>query len=176
MGQILMTSLSGSQPPHDPVKVSLTPADDHVRLDHWLPQQTCVVPRIRIGQRWVNVLWVIPIVFVVLVLGVAIAQALRGLPAVQDFVARYPGVPGSVQPVTLGFPIWLRLQHFLNLFFMAFIIRSGVQIFADHSRLYWKRDCTPGTDSRFGAKKHSPASYEGRIVDDRYLDRLACLQ
>src|SRR4026207_568544 len=102
-----MTTVPGLRPSHDPIEASLTPADDRVRLDHWLPPQTGVVPRIRIGQRWVNVLWVIPIVFVVLVLGVAIAQALRELPAVQDFVARYPGVPASVQPVTSGFPIWL---------------------------------------------------------------------
>lgn len=84
--------------------------------------------------------------FVLLVIAVAIAQALRELPTVQDFVARYPGVPASSPSVTTGFPAWLRLQHFLNLFFMAFIIRSGVQILADHPRLYWKRDCTPGTE------------------------------
>jgi DMSO/TMAO reductase YedYZ molybdopterin-dependent catalytic subunit/thiosulfate reductase cytochrome b subunit len=30
--------------------------------------------------------------------------------------------------------------------FMMFIIRAGIQILADHPRLYWKRDCTPGTD------------------------------
>ena len=29
---------------------------------------------------------------------------------------------------------------------MAFIIQAGVQILADHPRLYWKRDCTPGTE------------------------------
>ncbi len=29
---------------------------------------------------------------------------------------------------------------------MMFIIRAGLQILADHPRLYWKRDCTPGTD------------------------------
>src|SRR6185437_5142062 len=73
-------------------------------------------------------------------------QALRELPAVQEFLARYPGVPPSAVAVTTGFPAWLRLLHFLNLFFMAFIIRAGVQILADHPRLYWKRDCTPGTE------------------------------
>jgi len=40
----------------------------------------------------------------------------------------------------------LRLLHFFDLFFMAFIIRAGVQILAVHPRLYWKRDCTPGTE------------------------------
>jgi len=32
------------------------------------------------------------------------------------------------------------------MFFMLFIIRAGIQILADHPRLYWKRDSTPGTD------------------------------
>ena len=40
----------------------------------------------------------------------------------------------------------MRILHFLNLFFMAFIIQAGVQILADHPRLYWKRDCAPGTE------------------------------
>src|SRR4029079_12296748 len=141
-----MNSVPGLRPSHDPIEASLTSADDRVRLNHWLPPQTGVVSRIRIGRRWVNFLWALPIMFVLLVLAVAIAQALRELPPVQDFVARYPGVPASSQSVTTGFPPWLRLQHFLNLFFMAFIIRSGVQILADHPRLYWKRDCTPGTE------------------------------
>ena len=80
------------------------------------------------------------------VISVAVAQALRELPAVQDFLVRYPGVPPSALAVTTGFPAWLRVQHFLNLLFMAFIIRSGIQVLADHPRLYWKRDCTPGTE------------------------------
>jgi methionine sulfoxide reductase catalytic subunit len=45
-----------------------------------------------------------------------------------------------------GFPLWLRVEHFLNMLFMFFIIRAGIQILADHPRLYWNRDCTPETD------------------------------
>ena len=131
---------------HDPIETSLSSADDRVRLNHWLPPRAGVIPKIRIGQRWVNVLWALPLVFMVLVMGVAVAQALRELSVVQDFIARYPGVPASAVAVTSGFPAWLRLLHFLNLFFMAFIIRAGVQILADHPRLYWNRDCTPGTE------------------------------
>jgi methionine sulfoxide reductase catalytic subunit len=111
-----------------------------------LPPQHGVVPKIRIGQRWINVMWALPLGFVLTVIGVAAAQALRELPAVQDFLLRYPGVPPSARIVRAGFPAWLRVQHFLNLFFMAFIIRAGVQVLADHPRLYWKRDCTPGTE------------------------------
>jgi len=64
--------------------------------------------------------------------GVAVAQALRELPAVQNFLLRYPGVSTAAVAVTSGFPAWLRLSHFLNLFFMTFIVRAGVQILADH--------------------------------------------
>jgi DMSO/TMAO reductase YedYZ molybdopterin-dependent catalytic subunit/thiosulfate reductase cytochrome b subunit len=42
---------------------------------------------------------------------------------------------------------------------MAFIIRSGIQVLADHPRLYWNRDCTPGTEW-FRFQKPVP---EGRI-------------
>ena len=141
-----MHSDSGARPMHDRIQASLTPADDRVLLSHWLPPQSGIVPRIRFGQRWVNVLWALPIVFVLLVIGVAVAQALRTLPGVQAFLVRYPGAPASAHAVNSGFPIWLRINHFLNLLFMAFIIRAGIQILADHPRLYWQRDCTPGTD------------------------------
>ena len=130
---------------HDPLAIKLSNADDRVLLSHWLPPQAGVVPKVRIGQHWVNALWALPLIFVLMVMGVAVAQAIRPLPAVQEFLVRYPGIPPSVA-VTTGFPGWLRLLHFLNFFFMAFIIRAGVQILADHPRLYWKRDCTPGTE------------------------------
>jgi methionine sulfoxide reductase catalytic subunit len=132
--------------PHDVLATSLTAADDRVRLNDWLPPQTGIVPRIRIGGRWINILWLLPLCFLVLVLAVAIAQGLREQAGVQEFLVRYPGVPPSAFAVTTGFPAWLRGLHFLNLFLMAFIVRAGLQILADHPRLYWKRDCTPGTE------------------------------
>jgi len=138
--------ISSNQPSHDPIEVELTKADDRVRLSSWLPPQAGIVPRIRFRKRWFSVMWALPIAFILLVIGVTVAQALRQMPAVQDFVARYPGAPASAYVVTSGFPVWLRISHFLNLFFMTFIIRAGVQILADHARLYWHRDCTPGSD------------------------------
>jgi DMSO/TMAO reductase YedYZ molybdopterin-dependent catalytic subunit/thiosulfate reductase cytochrome b subunit len=131
---------------HDPLEGALNAADDRVRLNHWLPPQAGVMPKVRFGRHWVSVLWALPIAFVVLVAGVALAQALRHLPSIQAFIVRYPGEPASAHAVSSGFPLWLRLTHFLNLFFMTFIIRAGLQILADHPRLYWKRDCTPGTE------------------------------
>lgn len=141
-----MNSTRETPNPHDPLAASLSSADDRVRLSEWTPPQWGVIPRMRIGRRWVNVLWALPLIFVLGVIAVSVAQALRQMPMVEEFIAHYSGIPASAVAVTTGFPLWLRLLHFLNLFFMAFIIRSGVQILADHPRLYWKRDCTPGTE------------------------------
>jgi sulfoxide reductase catalytic subunit YedY len=130
---------------NDPLEVSLSHADDRVRLSRWLPPQWGEMPRVRIGARWYNVLWLLPLGFLFLLVGIPFAQQLRQLPAVQRFILRYPGQ--GTEPIHyVGFPLWLRLQHLLNLFFIFFIMRSGLQILADHPRLYWNRDCTPGTE------------------------------
>ncbi len=47
-------------PSHDPLAASLSAADDRVLLSKWLPPSEGIVPRIRIGQRWYNTLWLIP--------------------------------------------------------------------------------------------------------------------
>jgi thiosulfate reductase cytochrome b subunit len=46
----------------------------------------------------------------------------------------------------IGFPAWLRITHFVNLWFMVLLFRSGLQILFDHPRLYWNVHCTPGTE------------------------------
>jgi len=152
-------------PVHDPLEVSLSAADDRVRLSHWMPPQAGVMPKIRIGRHWVSLLWALPAAFVILIVAIALAQALRQQPSVQAFLMRYPGAPASVKPMTSGFPLWLRLSHFLNLFFMIFIVRAGIQILADHPRLYWKRDCTPGTEW-FRFQKDVPTDRVWTAKDD----------
>lgn len=102
------------------------------------------MPSVKILARWVNVLWAIPAGFAFLVIGIAVAQGLRAIPAVEGFIAAYPGHVS--QAVYSGYPGWLRWVHFFNLFFIMFIIRAGIQILADHPRLYWNRNCTPGTE------------------------------
>lgn len=131
--------------------------DDRSRLDarrhgsvgeDWaggLPAQYGTAPHVRIGRRWLNALWLLPPTFGLVVSGVALARAARETEAVRDFIARYPGtVPTPAAPV--GVPGWLAWQHFLNLFFMLFIFRSGLTILADHPRLYWNRHSTPGSE------------------------------
>lgn len=129
----------------DPLESQIGRAHDKVCLDKWTPAQSGVVPQIRIGKWWFNLLWLLPIGAVGLILGIGVGHELRLLPAVQEFIARYPGHT-STQVAYKGFPLWVRLQHVTNLLMMMFIIRSGIQILADHPRLYWNRHCTPGTE------------------------------
>ncbi len=123
-----------------------------------IPAVKGVAPRIRIGRdRWFNLLWLIPIGFATALLLVAVAQALRDTTAVASFIRRHPGA--DITPRVerdAGLPAWAGAQHFLNLFLMIFILRSGIQILTDHPRLYWTRHSTPGKDW-FRIQKPVPA-------------------
>jgi len=37
--------------------------------------------------------------------------------------------------VSLGFPFWLRLSHYINLLFIGLLIRSGIEILGAHQTL-----------------------------------------
>lgn len=143
----MVASGSGSQPGAAAGRdAAFTPAGDRVRLGEWVPPQRGTPPYLRLGRYWLPLLWCIPAAILLLLAAIAIAVSTRQLPAVQAFLARFPGAPATVAVVRSGFPGWLRWQHLLNLFFIFFIIRAGLQILADHPRLYWNRDSTPGTE------------------------------
>ena len=150
---------------HDSLAGELTQADDSVEPGHWAPPRSGIIPHVRIGSRWINILWMLPIGATGLLLLIGAAQSLRELPSVQAFIAQYPGMPPTQPGATTGFPLWLRLQHFINMFFMLFIMRAGIQILADHPRLYWKRDSTPGTEW-FRFQKDVPADRVWTAKDD----------
>ncbi len=98
-------------------------------------------------ERWFNLLWLLPLGLMALLAAVAVAQGLRNMPAVQRFIARYPGtITTPAAQRHPGLPWWVGAQHFFNLFLMIFIVRAGLQILADHPRLYWTRHSTPGRD------------------------------
>ena len=42
-----------------------------------------------------------------------------------DFVEKYPGAAPMPESAPVGIPAWLAWQHFLNAFFMVFIVRTG---------------------------------------------------
>ena len=46
----------------------------------------------------------------------------------------------------VDYPVWLRVDHWLNLLFVTLIIRSGIEILATHPKLYWNDDSKPGSE------------------------------
>lgn len=55
--------------------------------------------------------------------------------------------------VQLDFPLWLRIEHWVNVLFVTLLIRSGIEILATHPKLYWRDDSKPGTEwARFTRK------------------------
>jgi len=57
---------------------------------------------------------------------------------------------------SLGFPGWIRAAHWINVLFIGFLIRAGIQILAAYPRLYWNVHCTPGTEWLTFTKKGMP--------------------
>ncbi|MDQ3910983.1 MAG: cytochrome b/b6 domain-containing protein [Actinomycetota bacterium] len=54
----------------------------------------------------------------------------------------------------LDFPGWLRLTHFLNIIFISFLVRSGIEILSSHPKLYFNDDCRHGSEwARFTRKE-----------------------
>jgi len=47
---------------------------------------------------------------------------------------------------TLGFPLWLRATHWINVLFLGLLVRAGIQILGAYPRLYWQDSSTPGKE------------------------------
>lgn len=82
-----------------------------------------------------------------------IAVALLVIAAwVQTTIWGLPSIPSAAYvnpnnaPSPHGFPVWVRYCHFFNFLFVMLLIRSGLSILADHPRLYFDDDCTPGSE------------------------------
>ena len=139
----------------------LTVGEDQVDPATWagsLPVAHAIAPRVRVGRdRWLNLLWLLPIGFVLLLASVAAAKGLRATPGVQRFITEHPGTITTPRArAHAGLPLWVGVQHLFNLLLLVFILRSGLQILADHPRLYWTRHSTPGRDW-FRAQKPVPS-------------------
>lgn len=161
------------QATRDPLEADLLPyanqgaLDGRIVIADWagaMPQQKAQIPSLRLGRWWINSLWLVVVGAVGLIIMIAVAQQLRTYPWMQDFIARYPGASTAVVPVIdSGFPWWLRWQHFFNLVFIMFIIRAGLQILADHPRLYFDAGCLPGSE---WFRMRGPVPAEGMTISD----------
>lgn len=111
-----------------------------------LEDKRAIAPRLRIGRDgWLNLLWLFPIKFLLLVAAVAVGKGLHNMPTVQAFIQRYPGTQQR-SGMSTGVPARVGWTHFFNLFLMTFIIRSGIQILCNQPRLYFSRNSTPDKD------------------------------
>lgn len=88
---------------------------------------------IMVGERTLGrfiglvALWVVGAIVAAGIIVLA-ARGVTTLPGVPEFMQKYPGeyhLPDFVDP---GFPWWARWSHFLNLFLMVLIIRSGLLV------------------------------------------------
>ncbi|HNE88599.1 MAG: molybdopterin-dependent oxidoreductase [Candidatus Nanopelagicales bacterium] len=157
----------------DPLEDSLQPYynqghhDGSIVVDDWaggIPETRATWPSVRIRRRWFSSLWLIPLGLVGLVLSVAVVRELATTQWYTEFITDYPGTSSDyVTPVDDGFPWWLRWQHFFNLLFMMFIIRAGLQILADHPRLYLNSASKPDTE---WMRLRGPVPEDRRDSDD----------
>ena len=90
-----------------------------------------------------RVLWGVGIALAGLVVAVVIARLLREIPAVEAFIAEYPGIVPPPEGAPVGIPAWLGWQHFLNAFFLALLVKTGLEL-RGKSRPpgFWTRDNT----------------------------------
>ena len=69
---------------------------------------------------------------------VLLAQWLRTLDPVAEFIGKYDGTPTHPDGVTAGIPGWVGWQHFFNFFIMVMVIRSGFLIRnQERPEAYW---------------------------------------
>jgi len=76
---------------------------------------------------------------------VAVSFAFVHSTAGESFIDRFACVPTQPQ-VEPGYPLYTRVAHLLTFVYLIFLVRSGVQILADHPRLYGNVHSTPGSE------------------------------
>ena len=95
------------------------------------------------------------VALILLTLIILIAQWMRTLPEVSTFLATYSGTTPLPEGAPVGLPAWLGWQHFLNFFFLLFVIRTGWIIRSK------KRPPAFWTPTKFRLNKKTPAQRMG---------------
>lgn len=94
-------------------------------------------------SRWSKLIWISTTAIVALFLVVLLAKWFRADPAGQAFLSDFPGHTKLPEGAPVGLPAWLGWQHFLNMFFMVLIIRSGWLVRTTaRPKAYWTRNNT----------------------------------
>ena len=85
-------------------------------------------PRKQAANKWVRAGIIAGSLIVLLVIAVFIARWLVTLEGVKTWMATYTGHSELPAGTPVGFPAWLGWQHFLNVFFLVLIVRTGWQV------------------------------------------------
>ena len=109
------------------------------------PRMRLTRVHVRLGHRFFSVWWLLGIAAALGVALVVAAKLYAASSAGRGFLARHDCIPLS-PPVPAGIPAFVRWTHLLTFFFLVIIVRSGLQVLADHPRLYTKVHCTPGRE------------------------------
>jgi thiosulfate reductase cytochrome b subunit len=80
------------------------------------------------ASRWSKLAWTVPAAVIVAAVVVLLVRWLRTLPDVVAWLTTYDGLAPLPAWSPVGVPAWLGWQHFLNVFFLVLIVRSGWQI------------------------------------------------
>ncbi len=109
------------------------------------PRMRLTDVHIRLGRKFISVWWLLGIGAGVGAVLVVAAKLYAASGTGRRFLARHACIPHS-PPVPAGMPAFVRWTHLLSFFFLIIIVRSGLQVLADHPRLYGKVHCTPGRE------------------------------
>jgi methionine sulfoxide reductase catalytic subunit len=109
------------------------------------PRMSLARVHIRLGRRFYSLWWLLGIAVAVAAALVVAAKLYFASSAGHGFLARHACIAVS-PPVPTGVPAFVRWTHLLSFFFLVMIVRSGLQVLADHPRLYTKVHCTPGRE------------------------------
>jgi sulfoxide reductase catalytic subunit YedY len=143
--------MAGLEPTDNTSSPSEAELQDEFLQERLLSEQG-VHPRMRLtrvhvrwGRRYFSVWWLLGIAAGLGVVLVLAAKLYAGSSAGRGFLARHACIPVSGS-VPAGMPAFVRWTHLLTFFFLVIIVRSGLQVLADHPRLYTKVHCTPGRE------------------------------
>jgi hypothetical protein len=68
------------------------------------------------------------------------------------------------------FPIWIRAMHWINVLFLGFLVRTGIQILGADPRLYWNDHSIPGTEwLKFTRRTLEPSGNWTSIEQEIYV-------
>lgn len=148
---VASSAVQPAPPPAVPAETlrAETPSSLPPAAEAALPPTASVVPpavappvrasRFRPTGRQVLAVLVAAAVLDLVVAGVvALARALVGAPFLASFFEAFPGAYSPAIAVAPGFEPWVGWQHFLNVFLMVLIIRSGLSVRAEkRPTVFW---------------------------------------